>query len=235
MQLLSHSDQRGGRELFELTIDGIRTSVPEGTTVLEAARDIGIIIPTLCHEPGLTPYSACRVCIVEVIKGNSSSLEASCTLPAAEGQVIITDSERVIRARRVIIELLLATCPNSKTLQDLAAITGVNRVRFQIKDKGCILCGLCVRYCKEQMQSGSIGFIGRGTSRRVATAFGETPEECRNCYGCEWICPVCERACLAGRLTNGICGMCLNPTPVETCPVCIHCSESVGRSGHRVY
>jgi len=221
--------------LVELTIDGVKISVPEGKTVLEAARENGIVIPTLCYEPGLSPYGACRVCIVEVIKGGSSSLEASCTLPVSEGQVIVTNSDRVKKARSVVIELLLASCPNSKTLQDLAASMGVNRVRFRIKDKGCILCGLCVRYCREQMQSGGIGFIGRGTSRRVATAFGETPKECRNCFGCEWICPVCERACLAGRLTNGVCGMCFNPTPVETCPVCIHCSESVGSSGHRVY
>ena len=221
--------------MVELTIDGINTRVPEGTTVLEAAREMGIVIPTLCYEPGLTAYGACRVCIVEVVKRGRSSLEASCTLPAAQGQRILTSSERVIRARSVIIELLLASCPNSKTLQDLAASMGVNRVRFKVKDRGCILCGLCVRYCKEQMQSGGIGFVGRGTSRRVATAFGETPEECRNCNGCEWICPICERACLAGMLTNGVCGMCYNPAPVETCPVCTHCSESVGSRGHRVY
>lgn len=221
--------------MVELTIDGIKTSVPEGTTVLEAAREMGIIIPALCYHPGLTPYGACRVCIVEVVKGSQSLLEASCTLPVAQGQTIITSSAKVSQARKVIIELLLAACPNSKTLQDLAASMGVNRVRFKIKDKNCILCGLCVRYCKEQMQSGGIGFVGRGTLRRVATAFGETPEECRNCNGCEWICPVCERACMAGSLTDGVCGRCLNLAPVETCPVCTHCSEAVGSSGHRVY
>ena len=104
--------------MVELTIDGIKTKVPEGTTVLEAAQYMGIVIPTLCYHPGLSPYGACRICIVEVIKGNRSSLEASCTLPAANGQVIITGSEKVKKARRLIIELLLASCPNSKTLQD---------------------------------------------------------------------------------------------------------------------
>jgi bidirectional [NiFe] hydrogenase diaphorase subunit len=221
--------------VVELTIDGIKTRVPEGTTVLEAAQDMGIVIPTLCYHPGLSPYGACRVCVVEVVKGNKSSLEASCTLPAASGQVIITRSEKVMRARRLIIELLLASCPNSKTLQDMAAQMGVNRIRFKIKDRNCILCGLCVRYCREQMRSGGIGFVGRGTSRRVSTAFGATPEECRSCGGCEWICPVCERACLAGNLVNGLCGACQNPAPVETCTICTHCSESVGIDGHRVY
>jgi len=221
--------------MIELTIDGIRTKVPKGMTVLEAARGIGIVIPTLCYHPGLSAYGACRVCIVEVISENSSSLDASCTLPASAGQVILTNSERVKKARKVIIELLISSCPNSKTLQDMASRFGVNKVRFKIKDKGCILCGLCVRYCKEQMQSGGIGFVGRGTSRKVAMAFGVTPEECRNCGGCEWICPVCGRACTAGNLVNGLCGGCQNLMPVETCPVCVHCSESVGAKGHKVY
>jgi len=221
--------------MVELTIDGIRTKAMEETNVLEAAREMGIVIPTLCYHPGLSPYGACRVCIVEVIKGNRSSLEASCTLPVEPGQVILTNSDKVIKARKLIVELLLASCPNSKMLQDMAANMGINRVRFKIKDKNCILCGLCVRYCKEQMQSGGIGFISRGTSRRVATAFEVTPEECRNCGGCEWICPVCERACTAGNLIDGLCGGCQNLVLVETCPVCTHCSEAVGSSGHRAY
>jgi bidirectional [NiFe] hydrogenase diaphorase subunit len=221
--------------MIELTIDGIDTRASEGATVLEAAREMGIVIPTLCYLEGLSPYGACRVCMVEVVKGDRSSLEASCTLPVAQGQVILTNSERVRRARRVIVELLVSSCPNSKTLQDMASNMGINTIRFKIKDRGCILCGLCVRYCKEQMQSGGIGFVGRGTSRKVATAFDVTPEECRNCGGCEWVCPVCERACTADNLVNGLCGGCQNVAPVETCPVCVGCSESVGPHGHRVY
>jgi len=221
--------------MVELTIDGIRIRATEGTTVLEAAKEMGITIPTLCYYPGLTSYGECRVCLVEVINRNRSSLEASCTLPVEPGQVVLTNSEKARRARRVVVELLLASCPDSKTLQDMASNMGINKVRFKIKDRGCILCGRCVRYCKEQMKSGGIGFVGRGTSRRVATAFGVTPAECRNCGGCEWICPVCERACLAGRLVNGLCGGCQNTAPVETCLVCVGCSESVGPQGHRVY
>ena len=221
--------------MIELTIDGIKIKAEEGTTVLEAAREMGIIIPTLCYHPGLSSYGACRICLVEVVKGNHSSLEASCTLSVDQRQVILTNSEKVTRARKLIMELLLSSCPNSKTLQDMAANMGINKVRFKIKDRGCILCGLCVRFCKEQMRSGGIGFVGRGTSRRVATAFDVTPEECRNCGGCEWICPVCEKACMADSLIDGLCGGCQNLAPVETCPVCTGCSESVGPQGHRVY
>ena len=221
--------------MIELTIDGIKIKTEEGTTVLEAARETGIIIPTLCYHPGLSPYGACRICLVQVVKGNHSSLEASCTLPVDQRQVILTNSEKVTRTRKLIMELLLSSCPNSKTLQDMAANMGINKVRFKIKDRGCILCGRCVRYCKEQMKSGGIGFVGRGTSRRVATAFDVTPEECRNCGGCEWICPVCEKACMADSLIDGLCGGCQNLAPVETCLVCTGCSESVGPQGHRVY
>jgi NADH dehydrogenase/NADH:ubiquinone oxidoreductase subunit G len=221
--------------MVKLIIDGISTKVAEGTTVLEAAKELGIIIPTLCHEEGLSTYGACRVCLVEVGKGNKSSLEASCVLPAEEGMVIRTGSEKAKRARKVIVELLLSSCPNSKTLQDMAANMGINKVRFKIKDRGCILCGLCVRYCKEQMRSGSLGFTGRGTARKVSTAFGIMAVECRNCGGCEWICPVCERACSAGNLVDGLCGGCQNLEPVETCPVCTGCSKSVSSDGHRVF
>jgi len=205
--------------MVELTIDGIKTRAPEGMTVLEAATEMGIVIPTLCYHPGLSPYGACRVCIVEVVKGDRSSLEASCTLPVEQGQVILTGSERVLRTRKVIVELLLSSCPNSKTLQSMAGHMGINKVRFKIKDRGCILCGLCVRYCKEQMQSGCIGFVGRGTSRKVAFAFDVPPEECRKCGGGEWICPVCEPCCMAGNLIDGLCGGCQNLAPVEPYPV----------------
>jgi len=221
--------------MIELTIDGIKTKVEEGTTVLEAAREMGIIIPTLCYHPGLSPFGACRICMVEVVKGKRSSLEESCTLPVETGQVILTSSEKVKKARKLIIELLLASCPNSKTLQDMAANMGVNKVRFKIKDRGCILCGLCVRFCTEQMRSGGIGFVGRGTSRRVGTAFEVKPAECRNCGGCEWICPVNEKACMARSLIGGLCGGCQNFEPVETCLVCTQCSQSVSSSGHKVY
>ncbi|TET38003.1 MAG: hypothetical protein E3J72_04245 [Planctomycetota bacterium] len=221
--------------MIELTIDGLPVRAEKGTSVLEAAGEMGIRIPTLCHDPGLRPYGACRMCIVEVKRGNRSKLEASCTLPAQNGQVILTSSPRVQKARKVILELLISSCPNSKTLQDMAANMGLNKIRFKIKDKNCTLCGLCVRYCKEQMASGGIWFVGRGNQRRVAPAFGVMPEECRNCGGCEFICPACSRACNADNLKDGLCGGCLNCVPVETCAICVRCSESVGSTGHKVF
>ena len=92
-----------------------------------------------------------------------------------------------------------------------------------------------MRFCREQMMSGGIGFVDRGTQRRVAPPFGTMPDECRNCGGCEWICPACENACMAGQLVNGLCGGCQNLAPVETCQICVHCSESIGARGHKVF
>jgi bidirectional [NiFe] hydrogenase diaphorase subunit len=94
--------------MVTISIDGIRIDVHEGTTVLEAARGLGIAIPTLCHNPGLSPYGACRVCIVEVNKGNRSTLEASCTLAVSEGLVVVTNSERVRKNRKVLRSAAIA-------------------------------------------------------------------------------------------------------------------------------
>lgn len=221
--------------MITLKIDGLPVTALEGTTVLEAAQSVGIRIPTLCNYEGLPPYGACRICLVELVRGKTSRLEASCTLPVAQGMTVITNSEKVKHARKVILELLLASCPNSKTLQDMAANIGLNKVRFKVKDRNCILCGLCVRMCASQMRSGGIGFVGRGTSRRVSTPFSSHPEECRNCGACEWVCPACERACTAGSLKDALCGGCQNREPVQTCEICVECSQAVSQRGHKVF
>ncbi|MCK4648029.1 (2Fe-2S)-binding protein, partial [bacterium] len=111
--------------MVKLTIDNRKIEVEEGTTLLEAAQKLGIEIPTLCHHQALKPYGACRVCLVEVIKGSRPGLVASCTYPAEEGLIAKTDTERVKRARRLSIELLLARCPTSEKVRELALELGV--------------------------------------------------------------------------------------------------------------
>ena len=106
--------------MVNLIINGLNVSVEEGTTLLEAARFMGFPIPTLCHMDGLSPYGACRLCVVEIGEGDKAGLVSSCTYPAEEGLKIRTASARVIRARKMILELLLASCPQSKVIQDLA-------------------------------------------------------------------------------------------------------------------
>lgn len=100
--------------MIELTINGLKLSVEKGTTLLEAARFLGFPIPTLCHMDGLTPYGACRLCVVEIGEDSKAKLVSSCTYPAEEGLKVRTASSRVMRARKMILELLLASCPTVK-------------------------------------------------------------------------------------------------------------------------
>ena len=145
-----------------LFINGLEVSVEEGTTLLEASRFYGIPIPTICHMDGLSPSGACRLCIVEIGEGPKSKLVTSCTYPALEGLHVRTASSRVIKARKMILELLLASCPQSKTIQDLASAYDVRQQRFRQEYEDCILCGRCIRMCEEQMMAKAIGFRGRG-------------------------------------------------------------------------
>jgi bidirectional [NiFe] hydrogenase diaphorase subunit len=194
----------------KLTINGIAVEVDRGSTVLEAARLYGIPVPTLCHEDGLTPYGACRLCVVEVSRGNGRRLQASCTCPAEDGLQVWTHSARVERARQLLLELYVATSPQSKRIQDLASAAGVRQVRYEPKHETCIQCGLCVRMCAEQMMAGAIGFAGRGLHRRVSRPFDRTSEVCRQCGACMNICPVCELRCQGPEAESTLCNGCLN-------------------------
>ena len=199
--------------MIERAINGIDVSVEPGTTLLEAAQFLGLPIPTLCHMEGLTPYGACRLCVVEVGDPPNSRLVTSCTYPAEEGLRVRTASTRVVRARKMIVELLLASCPQSKTIQDIAAAMEVRQQRFRQENEDCILCGRCVRMCSEQMMAGAIGFTGRGQDRSIGTPFESTSEVCRLCGGCMYVCPVCELRCTYNEPEKAICGGCANLAP----------------------
>jgi len=219
--------------MVTLTIDGIKVQAEEGTTLLEVAKFYGIDIPTLCHNDELTPYGACRLCTVEVDDGRRTRLVASCLYPVKNGIKVKTHSERVIKGRKMILELLIAKCPNSKTLQDLASQMGLEKIRFKMENKDCILCGLCVRMCTEQMGSGAIGFVGRGQKREVATPFHMASEICRNCGACMYICPAVGVQCRGIKSPGELCNSCLIITPQciekygqvmctqESCGICI--------------
>ncbi|MHC5036785.1 MAG: 2Fe-2S iron-sulfur cluster-binding protein [Planctomycetota bacterium] len=199
--------------MISLKINGLPVTVEEGTTLLEAARFLGFPIPTLCHMDGLSPYGACRLCMVEIGEPSRSKLVSSCTYPAEEGLVVRTGSERVLRARKMIIELMLASCPQSKVIQDLASAHGVKTQRFRQEHETCILCGLCVRMCEEQMVAKAIGFRGRGENRSIGTPFDQTSEACRQCGGCIYVCPACTLRCTYTDREKAVCGGCANLTP----------------------
>ncbi|MFC1480756.1 2Fe-2S iron-sulfur cluster-binding protein [Candidatus Neomarinimicrobiota bacterium] len=199
--------------MIKLKINGLDVSVEEGSTLLEAAKFLGFPIPTLCHKEGLSPYGACRLCVVEIGEGTSSKLVSSCTYPALEELKVRTASSRVLRARRMVLELLLASCPQSKVIQDLASQHKVRTQRFKQEYEDCILCGLCVRMCSEQMMGHAIGFQGRGNKRQVGTPFNVKSETCRLCGGCMYVCPACQLRCTYTEPEKAICGGCANLSP----------------------
>jgi len=200
--------------MIEMTIDGLDVQVEEGSSILDVAQFYGIPIPTLCHHDGLTDYGACRLCAVEIGKGDNTKLVSSCTYPAEQGLFVRTNSKRVVEARKVLVELLLSMCPSSKTVQDLAASMEVTKVRFKVEQGDCILCGLCVRMCTEQMDAKAIGFVNRGKDRKITTPFDIKSDVCRTCGACMYICPACELRCQGPDPPGDICGSCANVLPV---------------------
>lgn len=173
-----------------LEIDGKKTEVEEGRTLLEAAEKLDIKIPTMCSHKALSPYGSCRLCLVEIgRKDGPSSIQTSCTYPAIQGLIVRTDTEKVIKTRKIMIELLLARCPGSEEIKGLAKEMGVEKPRIKPKDKDCILCGLCTRMCQERMGRGAISFVGRGGKKEIKSPFGEPNEVCQSCGACDFICP----------------------------------------------
>jgi bidirectional [NiFe] hydrogenase diaphorase subunit len=199
--------------MINFTLNGLLVSVEEGSTILDAAEFYGFPIPTLCHMEGLTPYGACRLCVVEIGEGERSKLVSSCTYPVEEGMKVRTASERVLRARRMVLELFLASCPQSKIVQDLASAHQISQQRFRQEYEDCLYCGRCVRMCEEQMMAKAIGFRGRGEHRSIGTPFDVRSEVCRLCGGCIYICPACQLRCTYSDPEKVICGGCANLTP----------------------
>jgi len=177
--------------MIHLTIDDKPLEVPEDRTLLEACREHGIHIPTLCYHPALEPYGGCRLCVVELSQpGRRSRLVASCVYPCEEGIVVKTDSEMVVRSRRMTAELILAGSYNTPEMLALGEELGVKEVRFKLpEENACVLCGLCVRACKEIVGVSAISVIQRGIAKKVATPFQVTSSRCIGCGTCVLICP----------------------------------------------
>ena len=211
---------------MKITIDGINFDAPEGWTILETAKFLGLEIPTICHDEGLSPWGGCRLCIVEIGTGDNTKLVTSCTYPVEENLVVFTATKRVVKARKMILELLIAQCPTSKKLQDLAAKMGLKQVRFTPKWEDCIYCGLCVRMCEEQMMANAIGFVNRGNKLTINTPFDKTSDVCRKCGACMYICPACNLRCEGPQPETVLCGRCensLQPTCLEVYENNYHC------------
>lgn len=178
-------------ETVKLTIDGMEFQAPQGTTILETARDNGIEIPTLCYNEALGPEGRCRLCLVEIKRGNRTRLVTSCLYPVEEGLQVQTQSEKVLRTRRTILELLLARTPDAAPIRELAAKFGVETPRFKPDSDHelCILCGLCVKTCEEAVGVSAIGLAFRGSEKKVGTPYAEPTAVCIGCGACHFVCP----------------------------------------------
>ena len=201
-----------------LRINGQEVTVDEGATILEAAKQAGIYIPTLCYHPWLPTEEACRICVVEEVRGDWSSLAAACVYPVRNGMVIETDSEKVQEARCTIMDLLLSDHPNDCMtcyatgeceLQDLAHLYGVKATKYEgerhryevdsdpnpslhIDMNKCILCRRCIRACHDIQGADIWTKVGRGFDQRISTAFDLPLLEagCEMCGHCADFCPV---------------------------------------------
>jgi bidirectional [NiFe] hydrogenase diaphorase subunit len=199
--------------MVNFIMNGLEVKAEEGWTVLETAKFYGLEIPTLCYHEGLSPYGGCRLCLVEIGEGPRAKLVSSCTYMAEEGLVVRTDTRRVIDARKMMIELMLSIAPFSKQIQDLASKFGVTQVRFPLRNEECVLCGLCVRMCAEQMDGRAIGFQNRGYKKKISTPFDLRSDVCRLCGGCIYICPACQMRCQGPQAETAVCNACLTLDP----------------------
>lgn len=177
--------------MVRLTIDGREFQAEEGKTILEVASENGIHIPTLCYHEEVSPYGACRLCMVEVTRNGRKKLVASCLYPVAEGLVVKTESPEVSNIRRTAIELLLARCPDSEVIREMARELGVGELSFRPEQDNhkCILCGLCTRVCQEVVGVSAISLVNRGVDRQMATPFYDFSEVCIGCGSCSYVCP----------------------------------------------
>jgi bidirectional [NiFe] hydrogenase diaphorase subunit len=178
--------------MLNLVIDGKKIEAEEGATILAAARDNGIVIPTLCHHDELDPSGACRLCVVEIARGGRRRIVTSCIYLAEEGIEVDTKNERVLGVRRLVLELLMARCPASEVIREMAAELGVvPEKRFRPdKDKGkCVLCRMCVKTCEDVVGASAIGFSYRGADKVVGPPFVEDSSTCIGCGACAYACP----------------------------------------------
>lgn len=201
--------------MIELEINGIPVSVEAGTTILDAASEVGVKIPTLCYHSDLEPWAACGICVVKV-EGSPKMLRA-CATAAAPGMKIITHDPEIVSVRRTVLELTLATHPNdclqcgrngNCELQTLAQEFGIRDVPYEeriaelpvdnttgsivLNPEKCVKCGRCVKVCQDMQDVWALEFIGRGDDTRIAPAadvsLNESP--CIKCGQCSAHCPV---------------------------------------------
>lgn len=228
--------------MINITIDHIPITVEEDTTILDAAKTVGIDIPNLCFDKTLLPFGGCRMCVVEI--EGSRKLETACTTRVWNDMVVHTETERCIKVRKDILNLLFSnhpndclTCDKSGTcgLQDLCYRYDMKRPTFEgevqehaiddhnpvmIRDMNkCILCGKCVRVCKEIQCTTTIDFVGRGFDAYIGTGY-DIPLNKENCRFCGQCISMCPTGALKNKQLMEVRPWEINKVVTTTCPFC---------------
>ena len=174
--------------MIKFKLNGNEVQGEEGQYILQVAEKYGVEIPTLCHHKALEPAGMCRLCTVELFDGRRTRFVTACNYPIWEGMDVKTDSAAVHQGRKLIVELLLARCPEVPILNKLAKKYGIEEPRFAEGTDTCILCGLCTRTC-ERIGANAISLTGRGVDMQVDTPFGLNTDACLACGACAFVCP----------------------------------------------
>jgi len=177
-----------------LTVDGRKVTVPDDAYILDAAREAGVDVPTLCQFDGLEPWGGCRICVVDMWREGWDDdwfkMVTACNHPVEDGMRVLTTSERVMETRTVVLDLLLARCPETPLIQRLAEEYGIGETSYvpNAEPTDCILCGLCTRVC-DHIGVSAIASVDRGWGREIAPPFHNPPPDCIGCLACAEICP----------------------------------------------
>jgi bidirectional [NiFe] hydrogenase diaphorase subunit len=187
--------KKGSKEkdpgLISFTINGQAVQAGEGWTILETARQYRIHIPTLCFHPAVQPIGSCRLCVVETRQSGRSRVVASCITPVQAGVEVLTHSEEVQNVRRWVLEMLLAACPASRLIREMAKEHGVTSTRFTVEnpENACPRCGLCVRACDQVVGVQGIALGNRGIFKEVSAPYRQRSKDCIRCGTCLYVCP----------------------------------------------
>ncbi len=253
-----HGTRLGDGDPITLTVDGLAVTVPDGTSVMRAAFEAGVKVPKLCATDSLEAFGSCRLCLVEI--DGRKGTPASCTTPAAAGMVVTTQSERLARLRKGVMELYISDHPldcltcaanGDCELQDMAGVVGLREVRYGMKGADhqdapkdesnpyftfdpakCIVCSRCVRACEEQQGTFALTILDRGFASKVAASMDQDflTSECVSCGACVQACPT------ATLMEKSVIEHGLGERQVETtCAYCgVGCGFTAELQGERV-
>ena len=181
-------------DMITITIDGRELKCRRGTTLMQVANDNGIAIPSLCFHPEVHEGGgACRICMVEVHEGGRTIMATSCNYPVRSTIDVKTNTDKVRRIRKMLLELLVTRVTESDVIRDMAKEYGADKPRFASNpkegNKKCTACGLCVQVCEDVVGANAIAMLHRGPDKKPGTPFGKISNDCIGCGACAYACP----------------------------------------------